>query len=262
MEPLRVFDGRRLRATLFPGRSRRLVVTFDHRLPGRAGFAPDTHSTSFARGGFAQLCIRAAANDWFVNDETEALEAALGPVAAAYERVQALGYSMGGFGALRLARALRLRQAVLVSPQSTPLGDGRYAAEARGWDGALGALAGREAPGLGGLLVLDPFEPLDLGHARAIQALFPRLGLVRLAFGGHPAIRALRAAGAARVVQAEAGAPRARALPIQRAHRAARRLSRGYWERLAARAEARRPALAAEARRRASALPRVPGDSA
>jgi hypothetical protein len=63
-----------------------------------------------------------------------------------------------------------------------------------------------------------------------------------------------------RVLQEEAGLRRARALPILRAHRAARKGSKGWWLRLAAWAEGRRPALAVLARERAAALPERPGD--
>lgn len=260
MTPERVFDGDHLRAVLFRGRSERLVVTFDYRRDGRDGFSADDHSTSFARQGFAQLAIKSRANDWFVNGETAALEAALAQVAGGFARVQALGFSMGGYGALRFARALRLRQAVVVSPQVSPVAnwDWRYGGEVRGWDDSLGALG--SVPGLKGLLVFDPFVREDLLHAREVLRLFPGLRPVRLGFGGHPAIRTLRGAGGLRVVQEEAGRQGARAGAILRAHRAARAGSRGWWLRLATRAEGRRPALAAVARERAASLPERAGD--
>ena len=260
MTPERVFDGERLRAVLIRGRSERLIVTFDYRQDGREGFSADSHSTGFARQGFSQLAIKTRANDWFVNEETPALEAALARVAQGHSRVQALGFSMGGYGALRFARALGLQQAVIVSPQVSPLapGDGRYRAEAGAWDEGLGALA--PLPRLGGLLVFDPFVPEDRAHARAAVALFPGLRVLRLPFGGHPAIRTLRGAGGMRVVQEEAGRHGARGGAILRAHRDARAGSKGWWLRLAAQAEGRRPALAGVARERAGALPEKPGD--
>jgi hypothetical protein len=47
--------------------------------------------------------------------------------------------------------------------------------------------------------------PEDLRHARAILAALSGASPVRLGFGGHPAIRTLRAAGGMRVVQERAG---------------------------------------------------------
>jgi hypothetical protein len=94
-----------------------------------------------------------------------------------------------------------------------------------------------------------------------IQALFPRLLLARLGFGGHPAIRVLRSAGKAWLVQREAARDRPDGQAVRTGHRAARRGSAGYWDRLAARAGARRPALAAAARARAALLDPVAGDA-
>ncbi|TNC74621.1 alpha/beta hydrolase [Rubellimicrobium roseum] len=258
MTPEVVFDGDRLRAVLFRGRSDRTIVTFDYRQDGRDGFTPDSHSTGFARQGFGQLCLKTRANDWYVNDETAALEAVLAGLALG--RTQALGFSMGGYGALRFARALRLAQAVVVSPQVSPVAawDGRYRAEVPGWDEALGALP--PLPGLKGLIVFDPFVAEDLVHVRAIRASAPGLTPVRLPFGGHPAIRTLRGAGGMRVVQAEAGARTARGAAIRAAHRAAREGSRGWWLRLGDAAGARHPGCAAAARARAEGLPVRPGD--
>ena len=262
MTPERVFDGEHLRALLFGGRSDRLVVTFDFRRAGRDGFSDDAHSTGFARQGFSQLAIKTRANDWFINPETVALEEALVKVGCKHARVQALGFSMGGYGALRFAKALGTAQAVVVSPQVSPRAewDRRYREEAGAWDEALGDLAPRAVQGLQGLLLLDSFVAEDRLHAGAILDLFPSLETVRLGFGGHPAIRTLRGAGGMRVLQQEAGSRRARAAPILRAHRAARRASPGWWLRLAAQAEGRHPALAAWARDMAAALPQRLGD--
>jgi hypothetical protein len=63
-----------------------------------------------------------------------------------------------------------------------------------------------------------------------------------------------------RILQEEAGRQGAHAGAIRDAHRAARRGSRGWWLRLAARAEARHPRLAQTARARADELPERPGD--
>jgi hypothetical protein len=256
-----VFEGDRLRATLFPGRSDRVIVTFDWRREGRAGFAPLDHATGFARQGFTQVAVRTAANDWFLNDETAALEAALAQAVAGRGRVQMLGFSMGAYAALRFARGLGARQVVAVSPQSSLAApwERRYP-EAAGWDEALGALAPRGVPGLKGLILYDPFVPEDRLHADAIRRLFPGLRGARLGHGGHPAIRTLRGAGGMRLVFEQAGIRAARAGPILAAHRAARRGSRGWWLRLAAHAGSRRPALAARARAMAEDLPPRPGD--
>jgi hypothetical protein len=73
-EPEGLFMGQHLRAWYFPGTSGRLIVTFDFRKTGRTGFLPANYSNSFARMGHAQLSIKSAANDWFINADTLALE--------------------------------------------------------------------------------------------------------------------------------------------------------------------------------------------
>jgi hypothetical protein len=262
-----VFDGTHLRAYLMAGTRDRLIVTFDYRQKGRTGFNAPRHSSTFARGGFWQLNIQSRENDWFINPDTTALESALVALRGRFSRVNLLGYSMGGYGALRFAQALGADQAVLVSPQfsidpATVPFDRRYRDEAAAFDPTLGDLSAVARPGMAGLILVDPFLRPDLRHARMISRVFPGIGFARLAFAGHPATRVLR--GAAKVWTLHREATSATG-PVRRfictEHRAARRTSAGYWTRLAAHAERRRPALAATARARAAALAPAPGDT-
>ena len=265
MIPERIFDGAHLRATLLPGQRDQLVVTFDYRQAGKADFTADTHSSTFARKGFAQLSIKSRANDWFINCDTADLQATLAPVAARYARVTLLGYSMGGYGALRFAKALGAASAVVISPQVSIASDlvpfdRRYRAEGRLFDTVLGDLGPCAMPDLTGLIIIDPFVAADLRHAAMIRAHFPALSLVRLGFGGHPAIRVLRGAGKAWTIHREAVADAPARRLICAEHRAGRAASQGYWTRLAARAKDRRPALSAHAQQMAATLSPRSGD--
>lgn len=255
-----IFDGQYLRAELYeaPGGmaggtgggtgggsgAGPLMVTFDYRRKNRDAFGTGGPSRGFARAGFSQLIIRTAANDWFVNAETEALEGALAGLAPNFGPVRALGFSMGGYGALRFARALGLRSLVAVSPQVSidpavvPF-DRRYRAESSGFDPRVGALRGREVRGLAGIVVIDPTIRADLRHARMIRNLFPGLRLARLAFGGHPASRVLRDAGKGGVLQRAAMSDPPDAAAIVLAHRTARAASGVYDARRAAALERR-----------------------
>jgi len=248
-----VFSGRHLRAALHPGAGNHdlLMVTFDFRRVNRKGFSEANFSSVFARLGHAQLSITSRCNDWFINDDTEALERALAPVAARFGRVHAMGYSMGGYGAFRFARALGLRRAVAISPQATIApgavpGDRRYAAEARGFDPVLGDLAGRGDPGLEGLILVDPFLRADLAHARLITRAFPGVRILPLPFAGHPASGVIGEAGRIWLLQRAASAGGNDAA-IRAAHRAARRDSGHYWTQLARAAARRHPLRAAQA---------------
>jgi pimeloyl-ACP methyl ester carboxylesterase len=255
-----VFEGEHLRACLMAGTRDRLIVTFDHRQKGRAGFNAPRHSSTFARGGFWQLNIQTRENDWFINAETEALVAVLKRLRGRFARVNLMGFSMGGYGALRFARALNADQAVLISPQFSIARDvvpfeKRFHIEAEGFDPVVGDLARVAMPELEGLILVDPFHAADMKHVAKIRRLFPRLRLARLGFAGHPATRVIRATGRMWTLHREVTAAQGvdRKL-ICDTHRAGRRLSPGYWERLAGRTEERWPAIAAHARREAAAL--------
>ncbi len=261
-----LFDGAHLRAHLWPGRSGVLVATFDFR-SRRDSFAEPSASLQIARAGHAQLAIGSRCNDWFINPDTEALEPVLARVAAAHHTVRALGWSMGGYGAFRFAAALRAQTVVAVSPQVSIAPalvpwDRRYRDEAEGFDDALGDLAPRALPGLAGLILVDPFLRHDIRHAAMLQALFPGVAIARLGFGGHPATRVLRETGRAGAVQRAGFIDPPHRATVLAAHRAGRRASSGYWTRLAARAGARRPALAAQALQRAAQLVSDPAEPA
>lgn len=254
-----IFDGAHLRATLQPGDRRQLIVTFDYRMDGKNDFTPAAHSTTFARQGLAQLSIKTRCNDWFINPDTAALEVVLTRFAAGYDRVHMLGYSMGGYGALRFAGALRASSLVAISPQvsihpSQARWERRYAAEAPGFDPVMGDLARHPAPELAGLILLDPFNRADLRHGRAIAGLFAGMRLVRLGFGGHPASQVIRGSGKRWVIDRATVQPHAPPDLIQRTHREGRRSAPGYWQRLARFCAHRRPALARHALERAEAI--------
>ncbi|MBV2358505.1 alpha/beta hydrolase [Thalassococcus sp. CAU 1522] len=250
------FDGALLNGTLFnPGQSR-LFVSFRQRIGDPGNFEKARAVHRYAANGFTHLHLQSRWNDWYVNAETPALERALEAFSAQFESVCAMGFSMGGYAALRLAGPLRLCHLLAISPQYSiakvhvPF-DRRYRAEARGWDAEAGDLACRGTDVRGAVLI-DPFRPLDLANAELIAAAFPNLTVVRLPCGGHPATRALRQGGKLGWLQDQLaqGVPDPRA--IGRSHRAVRRDSESYWRHLQALAKHRgRSTLAETARKQA-----------
>lgn len=243
-----VFSGEHLRAALHSGTSKRnlLVVTFDFRRRSRKGFSDLGFSSSFARQGHAQLSISCRENDWFINAETMALERALAPVVADFAEVRALGYSMGGYGAFRFARVLRLSGIIAISPQATIApeaipGDRRYAAEAKGFDPRLGDLMSRGRDDLPGLILVDPLNPYDIAHARRITQAFPKVRIIALPCAGHPASKILGESGRGWLLQREAVAPEQTGKAIRRAWRELRRDSARYWTNFARASRQRHP---------------------
>lgn len=261
-----VFDGDLLRATLTDPGAGQLFVSFRQRIGQPGGFEDKAPARFFIRKGFAHLHIQSRWNDWFINAETEALDAALARLAARYDRRVAMGFSMGGYGALRFARALSLDAALAISPQFSISPkhvrfDRRYRTESRGWDAGLGDLTCRGS-GLAGAVLFDPFKRNDLGNALLIAEAFPQMRLARLGCGGHPATRPLVQAGDFNWLRGQllSGTPDSAAV-VQR-HRKARKNSDSYWRHLADLAQRHgRKALADRVLLRSELLSRGAGDS-
>jgi len=248
-----VFDGDLIKAKLRQNGGRTLIVTFDYRRLHRDGFDTQPPTARFRQAGVDQLHVFAARNDWFINTETPALEAALADAATGYDRVRVFGYSMGGYGAFRFAKSLGAREVVAVSPQATIAPDAvpddrRYRREARRFDAEAGALVGRGTDRMRGFIAVDPFRPIDMAHARLIQAEFPSVEIARLPFGGHPATKAL--AGARRRLAPHDAilADAVSAANLVALHRAVRAESIDYWKEMAKWADRKRPQLADAAR--------------
>lgn len=184
-----VFAGHHLRAVCFNPCAKHLVVSFDFFRPNRRNmFYPVEPLSTAVALGRANLRVQSAANDWFLNPETEALERALARFAQRFATVRGFGFSMGGYGALRFAEALRLEHVLLMSPQATvrPERDRRWWGHWGGLDPALEQFARQES--LSGAVLFDPLgQPEDRDHARQIAAQYPQIAPVAVPYGGHPA---------------------------------------------------------------------------
>ena len=259
MSQTRIFDGAHLRADLVRNGGKRLMVTFDYRVTGRTGFGNLTPSDQFAAAGFDQLMIATRANDWFVNPDITLLEDVCATLRDGYGSAHAIGFSMGGYGAFRLAGALRLDHVVAVSPQISidsrivPF-ESRYNRESRLFDPVLGDMIAHVNRHLRGTILVDDLNVNDLTHARMLQVVFPQVRLVRLSGGGHPSTRVLRAARRTGTLQRLAMQPQTGPAAVLNAHRAARGAQAVYWSAIARAASARHPAWAARARQTAAKL--------
>lgn len=151
---------------------------------------------------------------------------------------------MGGYGAFRFARATNATYVTAISPQFSihpdvvPF-DKRYGADAAGFERDLSDLTRVPRPDLQGIIITDPFRPLDLVHANMITEAFARVRIARLPFGGHPATSLIARASNPGVIQRTALKSPPTAAPIIAAHRAARRGDAVYQKALAAKILAR-----------------------
>ena len=254
----RLFEGERLRLILFDRGCDRLVVTFDFRNRERTGFEAPQVLNTYKERGFDQLCVRVSHNDWFINSETDAVETLLSEVSQRYSEVVSLGFSMGAYGALRFAQPLRASRILAVSPQASIHPDivpfeTRYHADAGEFDLANGTLTGRGSDAEG-ILVIDPFDRRDMRHRDMIVPHFPRLKVLLLPFGGHPATSVLTSGKRAGTMVMSMLAETPDPVHMRRGHRNVRRQNAGYWQRFARQAEVLHPDWAQRARRKAQQI--------
>ena len=230
-----VFDGDLLRArlTLPAEGAQTLYVTFRQRIDTPGSFADDPPVRQALARGMAHLHLQSRWNDWYLNAETLALDSALRDLRAGFRQARAVGYSMGGYALLRLAAALDLGQALVISPQFTldrsVIPRERRYREAARYDAPLGDLTRHGKPDLRGAVVFDPSHPLDPIHARLIRQAMPGMAPAPCMFGGHPATQAIRAGGGFRDFQALGLGDDLSAAAITRLHRSLRARSSRYW---------------------------------
>lgn len=189
-----LFEGRYLRATGYGHDAPRIVLTFDFFDSKRRGFR-DLVPTRDAPGPDAgTISINTSHNDWFLNPDLGPLLEELEFVLAGKTEVVAVGFSMGGYGALLVSGALSVRRVLLVSPQISIFPEHapwetRHLKEAALLDPEADDLASCVPPGLEGVILFDPRHMMDRMHARAISDLTPGLRRVALPFGAHPATK-------------------------------------------------------------------------
>lgn len=215
--------------------------------------------------GLDLLAVTASRMHWY----PATAMAALLPVAqaAAKPRRLTLGFSMGGYAALKYGAALGAAAAIAFSPQaSIEPGDAAFDDRARLYFRPADHRGHRIVAGdlpPAALLAYDPLEPTDAHHA-ALLAGLPGVVRAPLPHAGHASIRILSDAGDAPALFALALAGRMD--EAARLLRAARRRSLANWLALGTRAQrmgraARMEALLARALQPAAAPRRetVPG---
>lgn len=234
-----LFAGQHLRVVLYGGQHGRAIATFDHRSPGKSAFGPERPVQRYLDQGWAVIRIMTCANDWFINTETLAMEAALAASAGRFSEARAIGFSMGGYGAFRFAAALNVSRVIAISPQVSISPDRvpwdrRFHAEANGFDPGLGDLAARPVAGLNGMILTDPFHRHDLRNALEIAALYPGVRIARLGLAGHPAARPFMKTGRGRVVHDQVLGDCSEPAALREAFRQARPELPEYRQRLVA----------------------------
>jgi hypothetical protein len=241
----RIFDGAHLRAVLAGPGPNGLFVTFDNWRKDRPGFPERAPLKTALAMGYASLTIATAANDWFLNPDLDPLRRVLDALSPRYPVVRAMGFSMGGYGALLFSRALRLAFVTLFAPQVSIRAElapfeRRWRREVGLIDDRLDDLAGIVSPDLKGIAIFDPFYArAERLHARAIQALAPGLALAPMPFSRHPPTAVIMANRRFGDIQRAAIAGTLTARHIRQIHRTGREASEVYLQGMLAAMRAR-----------------------
>lgn len=227
-----VFNGAHSRAICSDVQSSNLLVRFEHWVAGKSAFSPFV-PWNFARSAdFAQLSIQVSKSDFYLNEDLQALRHALYCFTDRFAYVQALGFSMGGFGALLLSRALRLQYGVLVSPQCPAFVSRSPFNATLGYEGAIfsrsqNSLLDGLHKDMRGVVFYDPFAASgrDMAYAEVLEGLVPRLKLVALPGAGHPATKMIANARLYGKFQASILDPRGLARKVKHLHQIAQKVS-------------------------------------
>lgn len=237
LEPHLLFDGAKLRVTVFNPGQRKLFTSFRQRVPNPGSFTDAEAVRSFTDRNYTHLHIQSRQNDWYINTETEAMEAAIAGFTGDFSKSLAMGFSMGGYGALRFARALRLTDGMYVSASSIPPFhaefDHRYQPDAPPWKKALSLLEDHGKPDLTGLYLFDPFRRRDLLHSRRLITLQPGVVHARLNGGGHPATQVINGARNFSQLQKYLRSGRMTRGRVTALHRDSRYAAPVYWRHMA-----------------------------
>ncbi len=230
-----IFQSDRLRAYCDNPTCTRARANFDHRRAGRLEFDEAQLFGGVVRHGYASLVIQSASNDYYLNDDLPELRLAMADYCARFDDVSGIGFSMGGFAALILSKAMNFSNLWLVSPMSPsfpklPPFDRDMASE-RALFGRYGPEAGVKR-GLRGVVMFDPYFELgrDRAYAEFVQTLCPKISLLAMPWGGHPATQFLSEIKQYSPMLRATFQPKIRAKALKRVQRALRLKSKRYCE--------------------------------
>lgn len=195
----------------------------------------------FQKAGLAALGFVARSPHWFFAADTAPLIERARPVLSRFGKIVPFGWSMGGYAALKYGRAVGGDIAIAFSPQIS-IAPGAVGSFDRRFQrhfhadrhDSMTVRAGdlcRRA-----LVVYDPLDPIDRGHAAMLAALGPAVVVVPNPGGSRvgpmPLIEANLMTDFLKTVRADGTAP-TMAAQVRALIRRARRVSPSYWRGLA-----------------------------
>lgn len=190
-----IFEDDHIRAIYLQGDSDTLVLSFGDLISRAKGLSINAEK-SLMKYNYAVVGIMPKQKSWFPASSMAALLEHLDPILKQFKNIVGYGGSMGGYAAIKYAKALKMNRVVAMVPQYSidPLEveDKRYTDF---YDAELNADMRIQAQDIVAdceyIIVYDPYFENDKEHYLKIKPLIPQLHTLHLPYTGHDAIAVL-----------------------------------------------------------------------
>lgn len=190
-----VFEDEHIRAIYLKGTSETLVLSFGDLITRAKGNSINAEK-SLSKYEYSVIGIMPKQKSWFPAVSMLGVLAAIQPILAQFKNIVSYGGSMGGYAAIKYARAFGMNRVVAMVPQYSidpaEVNDRRYTDF---YDAELNANMRIQAEDIVDqceyIIVYDPYFDLDREHYEKIKPLIPQLKTLHLPYTGHDAIAVL-----------------------------------------------------------------------
>lgn len=190
-----VFEDEHIRAIYLKGTSDTLVLSFGDLITRAKGNSINAEK-SLSKYEYNVIGIMPKQKSWFPAVSMLGVLAAIQPILAQFKHIVSYGGSMGGYAAIKYAKAFGMNRVVAMVPQysidPTEVDDRRYTDF---YDEELNANMRIQASDIVEdceyIIVYDPYFDLDREHYDKIKPLIPQLHTLHLPYTGHDAIAVL-----------------------------------------------------------------------
>ncbi|MBU3846266.1 MAG: hypothetical protein H9855_04730 [Candidatus Acinetobacter avistercoris] len=190
-----VFEDEHIRAIYLKGTSETLVLSFGDLITRAKGNSINAEK-SLSKYEYSVIGIMPKQKSWFPAVSMLGVLAAIQPILAQFRNIVSYGGSMGGYAAIKYAKAFNMNRVVAMVPQYSidpeEVTDRRYTDF---YDEELNGNMRIQAEDIVAdceyIIVYDPYFDLDREHYDKIKPLIPHLHTLHLPYTGHDAIAVL-----------------------------------------------------------------------
>ena len=190
-----VFEDEHIRAIYLKGSTETLVLSFGDLITRAKGTSINAEK-SLSKYEYSVIGFMPKQKSWFPHASMMGALEAIQGILAEYKNIVSYGGSMGGYAAIKYAKAFKMNRVVAMVPQYSinpeEVADRRYTdfynAEV---NGDMRIQEDDIVPECEYIIVYDPYFDLDREHYRKIKPLIPQLHTLHLPYTGHDAIAVL-----------------------------------------------------------------------